>query len=142
MLIYFVHKSIISKDLLIRGSLKKLKNLKHNSDELKTHYSKEDINSNNIFDKTSLNTLNDTSITFEENKSGDVIFLDKNAENVSKNDLIFSKKTSGKIYNFDNNFIKEIFNENENSELDKDLISSLIKVFCKIISASQHRTSI
>lgn len=132
MLIYFVQKSNISKELLLRNGLIKIEEKNNEFEECKSEHLKDDGQSN--FSRKS-SYLNETAITIDS-KVNEIFFIDnKSKEDVPyketlNNDKDSINKINGKIYSFDNIYFKDLFKENPyfNSEYNQDLIKSLVNV--------------
>jgi hypothetical protein len=132
MLIYFVQKSNISKELLLRTGLLKSEERINEIEECKSQYSKGDVQS--IFSRKS-SYLNESTISLESKNNESLFINHKSHEEIPykptlKAEIDSQNKNNGKAFSFDNNYFKDLFFENPFIVIDynHDLINSLVNV--------------
>jgi len=132
MLIYFVQRSNISKDLLLRTGLLKSEERMNEIEECKSQYSKGDVLS--TFSRKS-SYLNETTISLDSKNNESFFINHKSHEEISykpnlKAEIHSQNKNNGKAFSFDNNYFKDLFIENPYfvTEYNHDLINPLVNV--------------
>jgi hypothetical protein len=133
MLLYFVQKSNISKELLIRTGLMKAEGSGNEIEEYKSQCSKGELNSN--FSRKN-SYLNETTISLDSKQNESFFIHLKSNEDLSYKPNLKAeiesqcKNNNGKAYCFDNIYIKELFNDNPfvSNDYNQDLVNSLVNV--------------